>query len=376
MNELTRWFLGRKQTALAVLVSAAILAVLAAKVNVRLHAPHDEQSRLIDHLRQLNWPVLLGTFAFSTFWHTVVGADKWWRILRAMGAGATWLEVFRVRLGSDPIRFASPFKSGELVNAAYFAGVQDFGFSRAAGSIAFDKAVNFFGTLVWLYAGVVALAKVPPAGHIVLHSCMGAVLVMLLALRMPREILRRVAGRIHVRLGRLATGVLAGFEEFSLARKLGFLAYGVVFQLRPLIVCYLLFVALNTPQMPSLQEFVAFGSVAVLMSNVPLTVAGIGPREAAIMALFAPYGDALTLLSVGVLMSFSIHVIPAIVGIPFMFGLLRAIAARTLERGTDEGVATAAPATVPAAAPAAVMAALPVAIPAGEPTGSTFGTRE
>jgi glycosyltransferase 2 family protein len=319
---------GRKRTLMAFFVSATILVVLAVKVNLRLHAPGGPQPNLMGQLAQVKWPIILAAFAFSAFWHTVVGADKWCRILRALGADVPWGEVFRVRLGSDPIRFAAPLKTGEIVNAAYFSRLPTFGFSRAAGSIAFDKAVNFFGTLVWLYVGIAALAQVPPAGHILLHTGMGAALVALLVLRWPRDMLRHVGTRVHPKIGRLLAGVLAAFEEFSLRRKVAFLAYGVVFQLRPLIVCYLLFAAINANRLPSLEELVAFGSVAVLMSNIPLTVAGIGPREATIMALFAPYGDPLTLLVVGILMSFSIHVIPAIIGIPFMFGLLRALAAQ------------------------------------------------
>lgn len=365
MSDLTRRFLGRKRTALAFIVSAVILAILAAKVGVRLEAPPDERTSLIDLLRHVHWPILLGTFAFSVFWHTVVGADKWWRILRAMGADVPWSEVFRVRLGSDPIRFTAPFKTGEIVNAAYFARLESFGFSRAAGSIAFDKAINFFGTLVWLYVGIAAMSEVPPAGHILLHTGMGAVVVVLLAVRPLREMLRRIAGRAHAKVGRLIAGILAGFEEFTLRQKIMFLVYGIVFQLRPLIVCYLLFAALNPRGMPSPQEFLAFGSVAVLMSNIPLTVAGIGPREATIMALFAPYGSQLTLLSVGVLMSFSIHVAPAIVGIPFMFGLLRALASKPA--GADDAVAepaTAEPATAqPATAePARTKSAIEAAV--------------
>jgi len=244
-----------------------------------------------------------------------------------MGSRARWIEVFRVRLGSDPIRFASPLKAGELVNAIYFGRVDAFGFSQAAGSIAFDKAINFVGTLVWLYVGTAALSQVPAFGHILLHTCLGAAILTVLAVRWPREMLRRTACRVHSKLGRFITGILAAFEEFSLGQKIAFLAYGVIFQLRPLIVCYLLFLAINPRHMPSLEESIAFGSVAVLMSNIPFTVAGIGPREAAIMALFAPYADQMTLLGVGVLMSFSIHVVPAIIGIPFMFGLLRTLAA-------------------------------------------------
>lgn len=342
MSNPVSMFWGRKRTALAFLVSATILVVLAVKVNVRLHAPGGLQPTLMDQLRQVNWLVLLATFVFSAFWHTVVGADKWWRILRALGADVPWTEVFRVRLGSDPIRFAAPLKSGEIVNAAYFSRLKTFGFSRAAGSIAFDKSINFFGTLVWLYVGIAALTQVPPAGHILLHTGMGITLVGLLVLRWPRELIRRAATRVHPKVGRLVAGVLAAFEEFSFRRKVAMLGYGVVFQLRPLIVCYLLFAAINGHHLPALEELVAFGSVAVLMSNIPLTVAGIGPREATIMALFAPYGDQLTLLGVGILMSFSIHVIPAIIGIPFMFGLLRALAVQPASAPAEAGDSTVA----------------------------------
>jgi len=151
--------------------------------------------------------------------------------------------------------------------------------------------------------------------------------VLLFTVRPLRDLATKAAQRIHPKLGRLARGVLSAFEEFSPGRKIGFLGYGIVFQLRPLIVCYLLFLAFNPARMPSLQEFLAYGSVVVLMSNVPLTVAGIGPREAALTTLFATYASDVTLLSVGILMSFSIHVVPAILGIPFMFPLLRALAA-------------------------------------------------
>ncbi len=160
---------------------------------------------------------------------------------------------------------------------------------------------------------------------------MGAGIILLISVRPLREAIRRVAAAVHPKLGRLAAGLLSGFEEFSFTRKAGFLLYGVVFQIRPLVVCYLLFTAFNPARMPSPQEFLTFGSVAVLMSNIPMTVAGIGPREAAIIALFRPYAPEATLLSVGVLMSFSVHVIPAILGIPFMFGLLKSIAAMAAE---------------------------------------------
>ncbi len=148
MSNYARFLIGRKRTAIAMLVSAGILVALAVKVNLRL-------DRVVEQLRGADWTILLATFVFSAAWHLFVGADKWWRILRALGADVSYGEVFRVRLGSDPIRFASPFKVGEVVNAVYFSRLRTFGFSRSAGSIAFDKALTFFGTLVWLCIGII-----------------------------------------------------------------------------------------------------------------------------------------------------------------------------------------------------------------------------
>jgi uncharacterized protein (TIRG00374 family) len=326
VTKYARILIGRKRIVIAAIVSCVVLVLVAAKAGVRL-------DRIEKELRSANYLLLLAAIAYSLFWHIIVGTDKWWRILRVLGARIGYFEVMRVRMGSDPIRFATPFKVGEVVNAVYFNRPNDIGFSRAAGSIAFDKALNFIGTLFWLYVGMASLVTVPGGSRsteLILHSLFGLGLAALLVARPVRRLLCAIAERIHSKIGRLARGVLAAFEEFSPLTKIGFLLYGIVFQLRPLIVCYVLLAALGAQRLPPLQELLAFGSVVVLMSNVPLTVAGLGPREAALMALFSAYGSPDMLLTVGVLMSISIHVGPALIGVPFMFPLLRAIATTNL----------------------------------------------
>lgn len=318
MTSRLRKVIGRKRLVLAALVSLAILMMLGWKTGVRLDA-------IAERFRQVNWPVLIAALVFSVLWHVFVGADKWWRILRAQGADVGYWEVFRVRLGSEPVRFAVPFKVGEVVNAAYFGRLEAFGFSRAAGSIAFDKALNFFGTVFWLYVGMAAMRTMPTSGYVALHTVVGAAIVVVICVRPVRRAATALARLAHPKLGRFAAGVLSAFEEFSPRQKIGFLLYGIVYPLRPLVVCWLLFVAFRFGPVPSLEEFLAYGSVVVLMSNVPLTVAGIGPREATLFALFSAYGDEAVLYLIGLMMSLAIHVLPAILGIPLMFPLLRAV---------------------------------------------------
>ncbi len=318
---------GRKRFIVAALASLIILLLLGWKAGIRLEA-------LFAQLRSVHWPVLAVAFAYSASWHIFLGAHKWWCILLALGVDVGYWEVLRVRLGSDPIRFAAPMKVGELVNAFYFARRDELGFGRAAGSIVFDKSLNLFGTVVWLYVGIAAMAALPAAGYLVLHTTIGLAVLVVLGVPRVRRAAVATASLLHPKIGRLAKGVLSAFEEFSPLQKIGFLVYGMIFQLRPIVVCGLLFIAFQPEHVPSVQELLALGSIVVLMSNIP-SLGGIGPREAAMMTLFAAYADQTTLLSIGLLLSFSMQLLPAILGIPLMFPLLRAMTpdAREASRG-------------------------------------------
>ncbi len=315
-----RSFLKRKRFWIATLVSVGVLVLLGWKAQVRV-------GTIAGHLSHARWGILGATLVFSAAFHLFVGADKWWRILRTLGAPVTYWEVFRVRLGSDPIRFAAPFKAGELVNALYFGRLESLGFSRAAGSVLFDKALNLFGAVFWLYVGFVALARVPMLWGLSVHLGVGLTVLALLCSRRLRWALVGLAGRIHPKLGRFGSGVLSAFEEFTPWQKAGFLTYGILFQLRPLFVCAMMLVAFQPAgaHVPTLREFLAYGSVVVLMSNIP-SMGGIGPREAAVVKMFEQFADPATLLTVGLGMSFGVQVLPAILGIPWMFPLLKSAA--------------------------------------------------
>ena len=179
------------------------------------------------------------------------------------------------------------------------------------------------------------MASLPRAGLLGLHTAMGTTVIVLACVAPLRHLLVNFAGRIHRKIGSLARDVLCAFEEFTLAQKLGFLVYGIVFQLRPLAVCGLLFVAFQAERLPTLQELLGLGSVVVLMSNIP-SLGGIGPREAALVAVFSGYTDPATLLSIGLLMSFAVQVFPALLGIPMMFPLLEQLAEQKRESGREE----------------------------------------
>lgn len=315
--------------ALAGAVSLGILIVLFWKVGVRF-------KEVKELWREANKSLLFATFAFSFLWHEIVGTDKWYRILKRLGAPVSWFEVLTVRLGSDPIRFAAPFKSGELFNAAWFYGRGYLDFPRSLSSILFDKTLNFIGTLYWLFLGLILLGRVSLEQQLLqllLMLVFGMGLICLLVFEPLRAFLADLGGRVHPKARKLVDGGLAPFREMTVRQKIFFLLYGIFFQLRPLLVLYLLFRTFGIH--PPFSELVTFGSIVVLMSNIPYTTAGIGPREVAVTALFAAYADKSMLPLIGILMSFSIHIAPAIIGIPFAPRIVR-VAIEALKKHQPE----------------------------------------
>jgi uncharacterized protein (TIRG00374 family) len=58
--------------------------------------------------------------------------------------------------------------------------------------------------------------------------------------------------------------------------------------------------------------------IAIFIGFIPVTVGGMGTRDATICFLFSEYATPSELLSVGILFSFFRYWLPALVGIPFI----------------------------------------------------------
>jgi len=346
--------------ALAMLLSVAILLGLCWKTGTKL-------SQVVGKLGEVDLFLLGLTFALSAAVHTLLGALKWFLTLRWSGCATTFVETLFVRMGSDPLRAVLPFKSGELGNVAYYWRTGRLTFGESVSWVAFDKAMNIGGTFFWLIVGLVVLAfqRMPDAlrsqssvvvsGSLLVAASVGASFAPLVSRRVRRGLVA-LAGRISPKVGRFGANVLAVFDRISPRRKAALTILGVVFQLRPIVVCALLFLAFapDFQRRPSPAEFLASGSVVVAFSNVPGPQWGTGPREFALNLLFRSYlkpeaaqetmppptvlgvaaentargravPGAQTLIAIGLLMAVAIHFVPAFVGLPFLVQFLNAL---------------------------------------------------
>ena len=300
--------------ALSLAVSAAMIAFLWFYKGIHLDALVSEWNRAD------KW-ILAAVIVLSAAFHIFIGAHKMWMVLRTMRVNIGYGEALQVRLGGGPLKTVVPLEAGELINVLYFWHHKKMPFGRASGAMIFDRGLNLIGTSLWLLVGLILLADLGSEWQTVLLIGAGAAYGLFFFFTPLHNLLVRVASRLMPKLGRFFEGILAPFREFTVGQKLFFMAYGAFFQIRSLVVCYCLFWAYGVEV--DIRHAIGYTAMAVLAGHMPGVVMGAGPREAAIVELFSAYAPADVLLSVGLLMTLSVHAIPIFLGIPWVAWFLK-----------------------------------------------------
>lgn len=273
---------------------------------------------------EIDKTVLVFTIVFSALFHIFVGAHKLWKIMCAMGVDMSYGESLLVRLGAGPLRFIVPLKTGTVVNILYFYRHKQMPLGRSSGAVVFDKGLNLIGMTYWLLFGLILLPNFGSTPRRLFVAGAGVFFVLLFFCGPIHELAIRISQRMHSKAGDLAEGVLSPFREFSVKKKLYFLFYGLFFTARPLLVCLFLFKAYDVHI--KMTDIVARAMFAMFAGHVPGTLLGMGPRELVVSEMFSGFTSKEIALSVGILMTLTIHVIPILLGIPWVPWFLKRLA--------------------------------------------------
>ncbi|HNS97019.1 MAG TPA: lysylphosphatidylglycerol synthase transmembrane domain-containing protein [Polyangiaceae bacterium] len=275
--------------------------------------------------------LLVAVFGGSAAFHIAAGAFKLHRVLRSMGVDIRWNETLRVRLGAGPVRAFLPFSTGEIIHVLYFRARKRMTVADTSGIMIFDKSMNLIGSLWWLALGIF-LASEPRIQLGILRQASSVPVALIAALLAVSFIIvfipsihRHVADAamiIHPRVGEIVSGMLSPFRQLHTVQKIELLIYGVVFQLRPIVVCFFLLRSLAVPV--RWVDTLLAASAAVCAGYLPGFVVGSGPRETVLVEAFgAAYGPVEAIFLGGLLMTFAVNVFPALLGLPWTVWFLR-----------------------------------------------------
>lgn len=308
-------------------LAVAIVGILVGKVGV---------GDIVEELSRADVGMIVLATVFSCVTNTVVGADKWRRIVNIMGCAVSFRESLFIRLGGGPIRFSVPAKGGELVKPLYLSKHHGLPFVRGASSLLFDKVLNLWGVLFFLFVGIPFFGVSVPRYAIALPVAFVAGPV---ALWYWRGTFYRVAGRLHGKLHDLMVELLSAFEIVKPSQLAFLFLYSIVFQATEIITCFLVCLSVGIEPSVPFHKLMVIVPLVIVFSNIPGPISGLGYREAAMLALLSRYAGATSQQAVtaGLLLSATEYILPAAIGIPLLPAFVRSISEGGAVCGSTSG---------------------------------------
>jgi glycosyltransferase 2 family protein len=247
-----------------------------------------------------------------------------WRLKRLVPRPAGFPYRFALRLIflADVMNLILPSKTGDLAKSWFMKGRGELSGSLALSLVVVEKACDVLALLAWCAVGLLWLPGKSQPMQLLTWGVLGALAAGLLALgsrgfahllfSSMRALLPK---RFEDRAARLAAAWQEVREHFRTQPRraaeiaaLSLLLWWVQFQQ---VWLFILAVRAWTPSLVNL----ALAPLAILAGLVPLTFAGLGTRDAALIALYRPWLAAPAAAAVGLLTT-TRYVVPALAGLP------------------------------------------------------------
>jgi uncharacterized membrane protein YbhN (UPF0104 family) len=253
-------------------------------------------------------------------------------------------EAFKLTLVSSALNVFVPAKAGDLIKSYFVARRGHTPTGVAIAIIVYERLCDMFGLIFWClvgwFVGRPEVTGLPTAFWLVLGG-LGAVCGILIssewAAAVWRALMMRMIpdGRLR-KLRQLAVGWPDLLEVLRTRRK-WIVPFSLILWLAHLFQIWLFTVALSL-SVP-FTVCASLSAIALMAGQLPLTLAGLGTRDVALVVLLAPYMAPESAAAMGVLIS-TRNFLPPVIGIPLMRPYLASVVdeARRWRRSAEPAV--------------------------------------
>lgn len=271
--------------------------------------------------RKIDYFSLKETFLSAKWWYIapiasviflslVLVAKKWQAVLKAMDYSISFKEAFRMIMAVFPISVITPAKAGDLVKAYYLKGKAPV--SRVAGAVAVERIIDIFVLAFYSLLGAVIFKN-----NLILIISLSIIFLIPLSflainkIKLPfTNLQQRIENFLYV------SKIFIGQPR----RIAPLLFYTLILWLSNFLIIKFLFLSLGS-NVPLLYITAAFPLV-VFISLLPITIAGMGTRDAAIIYFFGLWAAPSVSLGVGLMYAIFAYWLLALLGLPAMRKLL------------------------------------------------------
>jgi hypothetical protein len=253
---------------------------------------------------------ITGLRAIRFFWVAPAGA------LPGIG------EAFKLTLVSSALNVFVPAKAGDLIKSYFVATRSDTTTGVAIAIIVYERLCDMFGLIFWCLVGwFVGRPEVTslPLAFWSLLGAFGAICGVLISSEWAAAawrslMMRLIPGGKLRKLRQLAVG-WPDLLEVLRTRRTWIVPFSLLLWLTHLFQIWLFTVALSL-DVP-FAACASLSAIALMAGQLPLTLAGLGTRDVALVVLLAPYMAPESAAAMGVLIS-TRNFLPPLIGIPLM----------------------------------------------------------
>jgi len=277
-------------------------------------APVDKTLATIGLLRGRT---LLLVLLISTLTNIGLYGERWYRTLKLVGISVPFGYLLRLNAGTGPVRLLLPIQTGEIIAAAILGRRLDKPVSTIVSTLFYNKYLSFAATLLLALGGMIAGAPTTMQAAWLIASFAGGVTILFLLLesRRVRQWIVHLAGKIHPGLAQGSARLLSTHAHLACRAKVILLAYAFTFAMIEVITMWL--IARDLGLAVSFGQLLVIVQLMVLVTNLPITVAGVGSREALSLVLLAHFATPEQAAAFGVLYSAVEYLWPLLAGLPF-----------------------------------------------------------
>lgn len=266
-----------------------------------------------------------------------------WRWMARSFCPVGLVESARLILAGDALNLVLPSKMGDLSKALFLRSEGRLPLAHGLNLVAFEKMFDVASLCLLLIVGVLATQRFDAVGLLSAAGALGIVGLTATICAWPRlaparwtERLKGLKkGGIKGKFARTLVGTTEVVGDLAgRGNSVAWLALlSVAIWILHLLQIYCFFLALHVP-VPFFQAM-ALVPVAIFVGLLPISVAGIGTRDAALVLLFSPPQSAAAIAGVALLTHLR-YLVPGLAGLPFFQGYLHAIRLWQQERPKPE----------------------------------------
>lgn len=236
----------------------------------------------------------------------VFSAKRWQTILKSMDYHISFRDSFKIIMAVFPASAVTPAKVGDLIRAHYLKDKVPI--TQTMGAVVTERFIDIFILASYSFAGAAFLENglIMGISLFIIFLTPSSFLIVNKIKLPPGKWQQRIENFLHV------SKVFISQPQ----KLLPVLFFSIIFWSTNIFEAKILFLSLGV-NVPLFYIAAAF-PLTIFIGLLPITLAGMGTRDSAIIYLFSSFGSASVSLGVGLLYSLFAYWLVALIGLPFM----------------------------------------------------------